>query len=241
MVTATGGGDRDRPRRGGGTATTGRLYFVILWTVLSTFNFGFGTSELNPLQNVLSCPSASDSSSTSQKSSLPSCIDMTSSHFGYVTAAFTFGGFLASLTISPLKSRFSILKQSRNVLLLAAIWNVLGGLVQMIAGSWHVLGLGRFLMGLGSGIAVAVVPSYLNDISPPQLQGSIGIFNQLSIVIGILSAQALGVSPLGSSTTSPSLWKRGLFQAPWRFVPLISAAFPTRSDLALAICIESTK
>jgi SP family facilitated glucose transporter-like MFS transporter 3 len=67
-----------------------------------------------------------------------------------------------------------------------------------------------------------------SNISPPHLKGSIGVINQLSIVIGILSAQALGVSPLGASPNSPSLFERnlGLDQAPWRFVPLISAAFP---------------
>lgn len=156
---ATGGDGENRQRsRQDHSGTTPRLYFVILWTVLSTFNFGFGTSELNPLQHVLSCPTVRVDSSSK---SLSSCIDLTSTQFGYITAAFTIGGFLASLTLSPLKSRFSTLRQSKNVLLLAAVWNILGGLVQMIASSWHVLGLGRFLMGLGSGIAVAVVPSYL--------------------------------------------------------------------------------
>jgi predicted MFS family arabinose efflux permease len=86
---------------------------------------------------------------------------MISAQFGYVTAGFTVGGFLASLTISPLKGRFSILQRSRNVLLMAAVWNLLGGLIQMMAASWPILALGRFFMGLGSGIALAVVPPYL--------------------------------------------------------------------------------
>jgi MFS family permease len=149
-----GSGQRNRQNQ---ARTTPYLYFVIFWTVLSTFNFGYGTSELNPLQHVLSCPS----SATPSTQSLPSCIALSSSQFGYITAMFTVGGFLASLSLSPLKNRFSILRRSKNVLLMAAVWNTLGGLVQMMAGSWPTLALGRFVMGLGSGVAVAVVPSYL--------------------------------------------------------------------------------
>lgn len=158
MAIGRDGNERHRPRQDH-SVTTSRLYFVILWTVLSTFNFGFGTSELNPLQHVLSCPAIKVTPADNH--SLPSCIDLTSSQFGYITAAFTIGGFLASLTLSPLKGRLSTLQRSKNVLLLAAVWNIFGGLVQMVASSWQILGLGRFLMGLGSGIAVAVVPSYL--------------------------------------------------------------------------------
>ena len=116
------GNDRPPPvssssasHRGGGgdgahSTPSLRLYFVIFWTVLSTFNFGFGTSELNPLQNVLSCPITSPASVlTSAK--LPSCIPLTSNQFGYITAAFTVGGFIASLTVSYLRSQLSILKR----------------------------------------------------------------------------------------------------------------------------------
>jgi MFS family permease len=163
---STRAGDRERQHHilahGG---TTPYLYFVIFWTVLSTFNFGFGTSELNPLQNVLSCPKddASLLAPTDSWTSPPSCISLTSSQFGYITAMFTVGGFLSSLTLSPLRniSFLSILKRSKNALLMAALWNILGGFVQMLASTWKVLALGRFLMGLGSGVAVAVVPSYL--------------------------------------------------------------------------------
>ncbi|UZJ53928.1 hypothetical protein CBS101457_003248 [Exobasidium rhododendri] len=233
MVNQEDARERQVQRKG----TTPYLYFVIFWTVLSTFNFGFGTSELNPLQNVLSCPAADDAF---LPSSLPTCIALTSAQFGYITALFTIGGFISSLSLSFLKSRLLVLRRSRNVLILAAVWNILGGLVQMMAATWPSLGLGRLLTGLGSGLAVAVVPSYLNDISPAHLRGSIGVLNQLSIVVGILTAQAMGVSPLGQAPSRSSNVDGAYFNgALWRFVPLISAAFALLQILLAPFTLDS--
>lgn len=142
------------------------LYFEIFWVALSTFNYGFGISELNPLQNVLSCPSAPSAASSPGSVSLPhfpSCLELSSSQFGYVTAAFTLGGFLASLILAPLRTTLlpGLFGRAKQSLLLAAFLAVLGGLTQSISTHWTILALGRFLMGLGSGMAIVVVPTYL--------------------------------------------------------------------------------
>jgi MFS family permease len=50
------------------------------------------------------------------------------------------------------------------------------------------------------------VPIYLSEISPPAIQGRIGVLNQLGIVIGIFAASAFG---LGLAT--PSTWRWVLF------------------------------
>lgn len=186
--------------------------FVVLWVVLTTFNFGFGTSELNPLQKALTCSTTIERSPLAD---LPSCIRMSNAQFGYVTAAFTVGGFVGSLSLSSLKTIISPLKKSKNALIFASLCNVAGGLVRAWSASWPVLAAGRLLLGIGSGVALVVVPAYLNDISPSAMQGSIGVLNQLSIVIGILVAQALGVSQLGD-VASPGAW---------RWVPIVSVAF----------------
>ncbi|PWN32476.1 general substrate transporter [Meira miltonrushii] len=200
---------------------TGFFAFVVLWVILATFNFGFGTSELNPLQGALTCPSPAPSSTST-------CIEMTNAQFGYVTAGFTVGGFVGSLCLSPLKAVLPILgSSSKAALILSGLWNVAGGLVQAYAGSWPILALGRLLMGIGSGIALTIVPGFLNDISPPALQGSIGVLNQLSIVIGILVAQALGVSSLGDKGSNR-----------WRIVPVISAAIALAQLLLSPFAIE---
>lgn len=200
---------------------TGFFAFVVLWVILATFNFGFGTSELNPLQGALTCPSPAPKSTST-------CIEMTNAQFGYVTAGFTVGGFIGSLCLSPLKSILPFIgSSSKAALIFSGLWNVAGGLVQAYAGSWPILALGRLFMGIGSGIALTIVPGFLNDISPPALQGSIGVLNQLSIVIGILIAQALGVSSLGDKGSNR-----------WRIVPIISAAIALAQLLLSPFAIE---
>lgn len=54
--------------------------------------------------------------------------------------------------------------------------------------------IGRFIVGLGAGSAIVVVPLYLNEISPPDLKGMLGFMNQFSINVGILIAQFMGLA-----------------------------------------------
>lgn len=212
-----------------GAAITPFLALAVLWVVLPTFNFGFGTSELNPLQRALTCPTVRP---TNAAWSPPPCLDLTNAQFGYITAGFTVGGFLGSIGLAPFKSIVPGLQRSKNALLFSGAWNVAGGLVQASAASWPILALGRLFMGIGSGIALVVVPGYLNDLSPPALQGSVGVLNQLSIVIGILTAQGLGVSSLADAPTQGS-------SGPWRFVPLVSSIIAALQLLLSPLAVDA--
>lgn len=62
----------------------------------------------------------------------------------------------------------------------------------------------------GCGISVVVVPTYLNEIAPPDRKGSIGVLNQLGIVTGIFVGQTSSLALATSQT--------------WSYVFLISAA-----------------
>jgi len=55
------------------------------------------------------------------------------------------------------------------------------------------LALGRFISGLSSGAAAVVVPLYINEIAPPDTKGKFGAFTQISVNIGILTTQVLGL------------------------------------------------
>ena len=43
------------------------------------------------------------------------------------------------------------------------------------------------------GINTGIVPLYLSEISPFNLRGGIGVFNQLGVTVGILLSQILGL------------------------------------------------
>ena len=52
--------------------------------------------------------------------------------------------------------------------------------------------LTRFLLGIYLGTNGTVIPAYLVSISPPEMTGFLGSFNQLMITIGISVAYRLG-------------------------------------------------
>lgn len=77
-----------------------------------------------------------------------------------------------------------------------------------IAASWETLIIGRFIVGLYSGLSTGFVPMYVGEVSPTSLRGALGTLHQLGIVIGILIAQ---VSNYYTLTTQWQNQKRSLF------------------------------
>lgn len=71
---------------------------------------------------------------------------------------------------------------------LAFIAAALMGFSKM-ARSWEMLIVGRFVVGLYSGLSTGFVPMYVGEVSPTSLRGALGTLHQLGIVIGILIAQ----------------------------------------------------
>lgn len=72
--------------------------------------------------------------------------------------------------------------------ILAFIAAALMGFSKM-ARSWEMLIVGRFVVGLYSGLSTGFVPMYVGEVSPTSLRGALGTLHQLGIVIGILIAQ----------------------------------------------------
>lgn len=95
-------------------------------------------------------------------------------------------------------------------------------------GTAHSMGqmqLGRFISGLGAGSAIVVVPLYLSEISPPHLRGMLGFMNQISINIGILLAQFMGLG----------------FKANWRAILLFGVVLGALYAFLLTLIPESPK
>lgn len=52
---------------------------------------------------------------------------------------------------------------------------------------------GRFLIGIGIGLASALVPLYISEVAPAKIRGTLGSINQLMICLGILAALVVNV------------------------------------------------
>lgn len=62
-----------------------------------------------------------------------------------------------------------------------------------LAASFEMLIVGRFIVGLHSGLSTGFVPMYVEEISPTSLRGAMGTLHQLGVVIGILVAQVRSI------------------------------------------------
>ena len=113
---------------------------------------------------------------------------MDAASFAVVSSIYTLGGLLGALSSGPLSSRYGRVLPLR----LASIFFILGPLVSALAPSIPVMATGRFLSGVGAGVAVVVVPIYISEIAPPQSKGMFGALTQVGTNIGILLTQVLG-------------------------------------------------
>lgn len=64
-------------------------------------------------------------------------------------------------------------------------------LAQSVSLDLQVMYLTRFVFGFFCGVSSAIIPPYLTSISPLDMTGFIGSFNQLLITIGISVAYAM--------------------------------------------------
>lgn len=78
--------------------------------------------------------------------------------------------------------------------LLAFIAAALMGFSKMTA-SYEMLIMGRFVVGLYSGLSTGFVPMYVGEVAPTALRGALGTLHQLGIVVGILMAQVHFIDP----------------------------------------------
>ncbi|KAK7128856.1 hypothetical protein R3I94_017173 [Phoxinus phoxinus] len=102
------------------------------------------------------------------------------------------GGFFGSLMVGPLVNKFG----RKGTLLFNNIFSIVPAImmgVSEVAGSFEIIIVARFLVGICAGLSSNVVPMYLGEIAPKNYRGAIGIVPQLFITVGILVAQVFGI------------------------------------------------
>lgn len=78
------------------------------------------------------------------------------------------------------------------VLRATTIFFIAGPVAETLAPNIPILGIGRFLSGIGSGAAIVVGPIYISEVAPPSAKGFFGAFTQIMTNAGILITQTLG-------------------------------------------------
>ena len=95
--------------------------------------------------------------------------------------------------------------------------------------TWYWLVCGRVCIGIVAGVAQMVAGSYMTEISPIGIRGSVGVCSQVGIVIGIALANFL---------TAPSSNIFGSMDK-WRYVWLVPSGFSLFQLCVLPFCPES--
>ncbi|KAI8994976.1 general substrate transporter [Pilobolus umbonatus] len=165
--------------------TTPYLLFVVTVILLGPFQYGYHNGELNTPQNVISkCETVH-----SELGGLPVCIPMSDSQYALVVSVLTAGGLIGALS----GSHFNDTHGRRLTLFGCNGLLGLGSLITAVASSANIMMVGRFIAGLGCGAVTVIVPVYISECVPKSNRGFFGALNQLSIVIGIMAAQIIGL------------------------------------------------
>ncbi|KAF4877518.1 Sugar transport protein 13 [Colletotrichum siamense] len=103
---------------------------------------------------------------------------------GLMTAMIPLGAFIGALNMGWLADWIS----RKRSLMVAVVIFIVGSSIQTAAINYDMLTAGRFFGGVGIGMLSMVVPVYISEISPPEIRGTLLVFEELSIVVGIIVA-----------------------------------------------------
>jgi MFS family permease len=108
---------------------------------------------------------------------------------GVIVSFLLVGAVIGALSGGPLSDRVG----RRPTTLLAAVIFGVGALAVAFAPGVGFIIFGRFLLGLGVGLASMIVPLYIAEIAPANRRGALVSLNQLMTTIGILLSYIVGV------------------------------------------------
>ncbi|KAJ8384276.1 hypothetical protein AAFF_G00207370 [Aldrovandia affinis] len=183
----------------GGKQVTVQLMIAVGAAVIGSLQFGYNTGVINAPQKIIES-FLNDTWFDRYAEPIPS--SYRTSLWSISVAIFSVGGIFGSFSVGLFVNRFG----RRNSMLMANVLAFISAILMgfsKLAGSFEMLIIGRFVVGLYSGLSTGFVPMYVGEIAPTALRGALGTLHQLGIVVGILMAQVFGMD---SIMGSPSLW-----------------------------------
>ncbi|KAI2663828.1 Solute carrier family 2, facilitated glucose transporter member 1 [Labeo rohita] len=170
--------------------------------VIGSLQFGYNTGVINAPQKIIEA-FYNETWIDRHKENIPKTTITTL--WSLSVAIFSVGGIIGSFSVGLFVNRFGRKNSMLMANVLAFIAAALMGFSKMAA-SWEMLIIGRFVVGLYSGLSTGFVPMYVGEVAPTALRGALGTLHQLGIVIGILMAQIFGMDAImGNATMWPFL------------------------------------
>ncbi|XP_015601201.1 solute carrier family 2, facilitated glucose transporter member 1 isoform X3 [Cephus cinctus] len=181
----------------------GHLAFAIAAAALgSSFQHGYNTGVVNAPQELIE---HWITEIKTNRTGVPTDISEVKMIWSIVVSIFCVGGMIGGSLVGTVADRFG----RKGGLLLNNILVILAVIFEgcaKAAASFEMIIVGRFLIGINSGLNAGLAPMYLAEISPAHLRGAVGTVYQLVITISILVAQILGLEQLlGTDSQWPLL------------------------------------
>lgn len=97
---------------------------------------------------------------------------------------------MASLIAGPLQDKFG----RKASIIMADILFTVGAVIMAVAPTIPVLMVGRYIIGLGVGMASLVVPVYLSEVSPQEVRGAVVATDIMIITAGQFIAALISLA-----------------------------------------------
>ncbi|KAI9474691.1 general substrate transporter [Coemansia mojavensis] len=153
---------------------------------LSSLNFGWCLGEPNiPEDAIKDCIEGAQT----MIHGLPTCLPMNSTIWGLVVGLVALGALVGSLAAGHAADHFG----RKKVLLVNNFFFISGAVLLGTSTTVVQLAIGRFISGIGCGVASTVVATYNSECSPVKVRGFIGAILQLSVELGIFLAQLIAI------------------------------------------------
>ena len=104
---------------------------------------------------------------------------------GLATSTALIGCMFGAMAVGALADRFG----RKPLLITAAVLFTVSAVATGLFNNFTLFCIARFVGGLGIGLASALSPMYIAEVSPAPIRGKLVSLNQMTIVLGILSAQ----------------------------------------------------
>ena len=132
----------------------------------------------------------------------------------------------------------------KRLLILAGVIFTLSSMGTALAGSFAIFVINRLLGGVAIGLASNLSPLYIAEIAPAAIRGKLVSINQLTIVIGILAAQAINwliAEPVPPGATAEQILASWNGQMGWRWMFGVTAVPSLLFFLAMFFVPESPR
>lgn len=127
------------------------------------------------------------------------------------------GCLIGAMTAGALADRYG----RKRLLIFSAIMFTISAIGTGAFNDFVIFNIARFVGGVGIGLASTVSPMYIAEVSPAEIRGRMVSLNQMTIVLGILSAQIVNMvlaEPVDSALPSAELLKTWNVTVGWRWM-----------------------